>query len=83
MEGRPHIYLWGLAVDPKEKSKGIGKALLQTVLSKADGQKLPVYLETHDEKNVNYYKKYGFELIHSVNIPKHDMPIWCMLMEPR
>ncbi|MBC8186108.1 GNAT family N-acetyltransferase [candidate division KSB1 bacterium] len=82
MKDRLHYYLWGLAVDPVQKAKGVGAALMQPVLTKADVKKLPVYLETHDENNVPYYQKYGFELIHTVSIPKYDLPIWCMLREP-
>lgn len=83
MQGRPHFYLWGLAVDPARKSNGIGTALLQPVLEKAGTQKMPIYLETHDERNVRYYQRYGFNLIHTANIPKHNLPIWCMAWEPQ
>jgi ribosomal protein S18 acetylase RimI-like enzyme len=82
MKDRSHYYLWGLAVEPSCKAQGIGSALMQPVLAKADAQKMPVYLETHDEKNVRYYQKRGFDLIHTVRIPKHELPIWCMLREP-
>jgi ribosomal protein S18 acetylase RimI-like enzyme len=82
MKNRPHFYLWGLGVEPGWKVKGIGAALMLPVLAKADAQKLPVYLETHDEKNVRYYQKHDFSLIHTARIPKYDLPIWCMLREP-
>jgi ribosomal protein S18 acetylase RimI-like enzyme len=82
MNTRPHMYLWGLAIDPAHKRQGIGSALLQPLLDKADAQKMPVYLETHDENNVAYYQKHRFDLIHSDRIPKFDLPIWCMLREP-
>ncbi len=82
MKNRPHYYLWGLAVDPSQKAKGIGAALMQPVLAKADARKMPIYLETHDEKNVQYYQKYSFDLIHTVRIPRYELPIWCMLREP-
>ena len=82
MKNRLHYYLWGLAVDPIQKAKGIGAALMQPVLAKADARKMPIYLETHDEKNVQYYQKYGFDLIHTVRIPRYELPIWCMLREP-
>lgn len=82
MKNRPHVYLWGLVVDPAQKAKGIGTALLQPVLAKADEQKMPVYLETHDENNVAYYQKHGFNLIRSDRIPKYNLPIWCMVREP-
>jgi predicted N-acetyltransferase YhbS len=82
MKSRLHYYLWGLAVDPSQKAKGIGAALMQPVLAKADARKMPIYLETHDEKNVQYYQKYGFDLIHTVRIPRYELPVWCMLREP-
>ena len=83
MRHRPHYYLWGLAVDPNQKKSGIGSALLQHILDKADRGKTPVYLETHSEKNVPYYQKHNFDLIHLVIIPKHNLPFWCMLREPK
>ena len=70
MKLRPHYYLWGLAVDPNRKTKGIGSALMRPVLEKADAENMPVYLETHDERNVSYYMKHGFELMLSTSIPK-------------
>ena len=82
MAGRPHYYLWGLAVDPRQKRKGVGSGLMAPMLAKADADNKPVYLETHDENNVGYYQKMGFDLVHTGLIPKYDLPIWCMLREP-
>ena len=39
MGDRPHYYLWGLTVDPSQKRKGIGTALLKPVIEKADARK--------------------------------------------
>ena len=82
MKDRPHYYLWGLVVDPSQKRKGIGTALMQPIIAKADAENKPIYLETHDEKNVVYYQRMGFDLVHTDRIPKYDLPIWCMLREP-
>jgi len=82
MDGCPHYYLWGLAVDPARKRKGIGTALLGPILAKADAEKKPIYLETHDEKNVAYYQRSGFYLAMTSRIPKFDIPVWCMVREP-
>lgn len=83
MNGRPHYYLWGLAVDPAQKKTGIGSALMQLLLSRADAETKPVYLETHDENNVRYYQRMGFQLAGTEVIPKYNLPIWCMVREPR
>ena len=79
MKNRPHYYLWGLAVEPAKKSQGIGAALMQPLLTQADAQRIPIYLETHDEKNVQYYQKHGFDLLQTACIPKYQLSIWCMM----
>jgi ribosomal protein S18 acetylase RimI-like enzyme len=83
MNGRSHYYLWGLTVDPVHKQQGIGTALLRPVIEKADAEKLPFYLETHDERNVNYYQRMNFQLVSTSKIPNSDVPIWCMVREPK
>jgi len=78
MEGRRHYYLWGVAVDPAKQGKGIGDTLIQTFLNRTDAEGMPVYLETHDGRNVSYYERHGFELILETSVPKYNLPIWCM-----
>jgi len=82
LAGRPHYYLWGLAVDPSRQRTGAGTALLEAFLEKTDEEKRPVYLETHKETNVPYYVKRGFKLIGTEIIPKHNLDFWCLLHEP-
>ena len=81
MKLRPHYYLWGLAVDINQKAKGISSALMQPVLDRADQEEMPVYLETHSEANIPYYRRHGFELIASETIPMHNLSFWCMVRE--
>jgi ribosomal protein S18 acetylase RimI-like enzyme len=82
MDQRPHYYLWGLAVDPSQKRSGIGTALMKSFIGKADAEEEPTYLETHDERNVEYYQRMGFSLVHTDKIQKYDLTIWCMVREP-
>ncbi|NLF27086.1 MAG: GNAT family N-acetyltransferase [Clostridiales bacterium] len=82
LAGRPHYYLWGLAVDPSKQGGGVGTALLEVFLQKTDGEKLPVYLETHREANVPYYEKRGFKRIGTEGLSEHSLAFWCMLHEP-
>jgi len=82
MQGRPHYYLWGLAVDPDRKRKGIGTALMKHLLEITDAVEKPVYLETHDKNNVGYYQRMGFNLVRTGTIPKYNLQIWCMVREP-
>jgi len=52
-----HFYLWGVAVDPKHQGEGVGSALIRALLHRVDSQQMPIYLETHDVRNVDYYKE--------------------------
>ena len=79
----PHYYLWGAAVDPERQGEGIGSALMHAQLERVDAERMPVYLETHDRRNVGYYERYGFELVLEASIPKHGLPIWCMCRPAR
>jgi ribosomal protein S18 acetylase RimI-like enzyme len=82
MQDELHYYLWGLAVEPGHKRGGVGTALMQPLLAKADAEKMPIYLETHNEKNVAYYERFGFTLTHTDAIPRYELPIWCMVRQP-
>jgi GNAT superfamily N-acetyltransferase len=53
-----HVYLWFLAVDPRNQRGGVGRALLARVYEEATA---PVYLDTSNPANVPYYASNGFE----------------------
>lgn len=78
----PHWYLWALAVDPICQGQGLGTLLMEPGLARADQQGLPIYLETHDQNNVAYYQKRGFELLRSERVPGVDLPFWCLVRQP-
>ena len=60
-KGHPHeehVYLWFLAVDPKNQRGGVGRSLLARVYEDAEA---PVYLDTANPDNVPYYASNGYE----------------------
>ena len=79
----PHWYLWVLGVDPPRQSQGVGGALLQPVLARADGEGLPCYLETQKERNVPFYQKHGFEVVVEDDLPDGGLHSWTMKRAPR
>jgi GNAT superfamily N-acetyltransferase len=78
-----HWYLWGLTVDPSQQGQGIGTQLMQPIFERGDAGHLPCYLETHDQKNVLFYGKRGFDLVRSETLPGYDLPFWCMVRQPK
>jgi GNAT superfamily N-acetyltransferase len=59
----PHWYVQILGVHPNHQGKGIGGKLLRPVLQKADEDGVAVYLESSNPKNLDFYRKHGFEVM--------------------
>jgi ribosomal protein S18 acetylase RimI-like enzyme len=74
----PHWYLWTLGVDPPRQGQGVGSALLQPVLTRADRKGLPCYLEADKAKNVPFYQRHGFEVVEESDLPGGGMHYWTM-----
>jgi len=77
----PHWYLLAIGVDPLLQCKGIGSALLQTVLVEADQTGHPCYLESTSERNIAFYERHGFRVLRRGEIPGGGPPYWTMLRE--
>ena len=54
----------------------------EPVLTKADAQGVPCYLETQTEGNVAFYRKRGFDTVLEEREPVGDLPIWFMVRPP-
>jgi ribosomal protein S18 acetylase RimI-like enzyme len=78
-----HWYLLILAVDPRSQRQGRGSALIRHGLARADAEGLPCYLETGKEKNVAFYRRHGFEVAQSAQIPRGGPRLWTMIRQPR
>jgi ribosomal-protein-alanine N-acetyltransferase len=63
--GTAEASVHNIAVDPAWQGKGIGKALLRALLSRADEAAAPVYLEvrTDNEAAIGLYEAHGFTRI--------------------
>jgi GNAT superfamily N-acetyltransferase len=77
----PHWYLWALGVEPGRQGQGIGGRLLQPVLTQADKDGVPCYLETQTARNVAFYQKRGFKVVNDGAVPNQEIRIWTMLRE--
>ena len=66
-----------LGVDPQLQNKGYGRLLIEAKLEELDREHAHCYLETSDERNIGYYQRYGFELIH--HHCAETVPVYCLL----
>jgi ribosomal protein S18 acetylase RimI-like enzyme len=66
-----------LGVDPHLQSRGYGRFLIEEKLKAIDRERVQCYLETSDERNIGYYRRFGFELIHQHAI--ETLPVHCLL----
>jgi GNAT superfamily N-acetyltransferase len=78
-----HWYLALLGTDPPRQGHGLGTALLEPVLARADATGHPAYLETDKERNLAYYARFGFELVETLSPAPGGPPTWTMLRPAR
>ena len=78
----PHWYLPLLGVDPLHHGKGLGSALLQHALAMCDQDNKYAYLESSNPRKISLYKRYGFELLGTIQV-NSSPSIFPMLRKPR
>ena len=79
----PHWYLFYIGVTPEFQGKHYSTRLLDTMLPVIDETQKPCYLETHTEKNVKIFQKFGFSVIEKSTIPKTQITNWAMLRKSK
>ena len=71
-----HWYVMVVGVAPEEQGKGIGRALLQPIMKRADTAGQPCYLETAQPANVGLYERLGFRLVLDMVEPQSGLRLW-------
>lgn len=77
-----HWYLFVLGVAPPAQGRGLGRALMQPVLDRADAAGLPCYLETASAKNVPFYEHLGFQCVVETVEAKSGLRLWTFRRDP-
>lgn len=70
-----------LGVSSANQGQGYGTQLLNDLIERGKKENLPIYLETETEVNVEYYKKFGFEVVKEMILPIINQPMWVMKRE--
>jgi ribosomal protein S18 acetylase RimI-like enzyme len=55
-----HFYLAYAAVSPEFQGNGLGSRLVKATLERIDEASMPVYVESSNPKNINFYERLGF-----------------------
>lgn len=76
------IHIIYLAVDEKVQHHGIAAMLLEEVIRYADANGMMISLETHNDKNVAFYEKHGFQ-VYSVIEKCFNLKQYCLIRESR
>lgn len=73
-----------MVTHPAFQSKGIGTRALSTTLAECDQRGWKVLLSTNEERNVRFYRKLGFEMIHHevADVAGERLEAWFMLRKP-
>ncbi len=79
---RPHHYLFIIGVDEGKQGVGIGSAVLQPVLQRADREGMLCIVETMNAQNVPFYERNGFVVVDEDVLPGSDVRIWAFRREP-
>lgn len=72
-----------LGVEPVSQGKGIGSRLLEPMLRRLDQDDFPCYLETDRERNLGFYRRFGFQVRREGFVPGGGPAFWTMVREPR
>lgn len=75
-----------ITVAPDAQGRGVGKALVEEVLKRADAEGRSAYLESSSfEPNVKIYEKMGFELKREMPLSEKgdDITLYCMIRPPK
>ncbi|HJU98075.1 MAG TPA: GNAT family N-acetyltransferase [Jiangellaceae bacterium] len=75
-------YLQALGVHPRAQRRGVGGLLMAPALAQADEAGLPCYLQTSDPDNIDYYRRFGFEVTQPAIEVFSDGPAYIGMTRP-
>lgn len=78
-----HFVLAAIGTVPARQRRGLASRLLDAMLSTADQDGVPTYLETSAASNVAFYAARGFVVTAECVVPGGGPPVWGMTREPR
>jgi ribosomal protein S18 acetylase RimI-like enzyme len=78
-----HWYLMVLCADPSVQRTGVGTLLLEQAFTEIDAEGVGTYLETPRDDNIAYYRRFGFELVDTLQPVEGGAAYYTMWRPPR
>ena len=78
----PHFYVRTVGVRTALQGQGLGSALMQPTLERADSAGLPTYIEASTERSAALYERLGFVHMDVLELPEGGPPVWLMRRPP-
>jgi len=78
----PVWYLETLGINPNSQRRGVGAALLAAGLAVVDADHVGCHLHTSDEANIEYYKRWSFQLTQPGFPAGPNGPTYCGMTRP-
>lgn len=78
----PHFYVRTVGVRTALQGQGVGSALMQPTLERADSAGLPTYIEASSERSAALYERLGFVHMDVLELPEGGPPVWLMRRPP-
>lgn len=79
----PHRHLAYIGTHKDHKGKGLGSALLGSMIERCDDEGIATYLESTNPKNDAWYTRFGFESRGPVPLPAGAPVLTAMWRDPR
>jgi GNAT superfamily N-acetyltransferase len=74
----PHFYVRIVGVRTARQGQGVGTALMQPTLQRADSAGLPTYIEASSQRSAALYERLGFAHMDVLELPEGGPPLWLM-----
>ena len=78
----PHFYVRTVGVRTAMQGQGLGSALMQPTLERADSAGLATYIEASTERSAALYERLGFVHMDVFELPEGGPPVWRMRRPP-
>jgi N-acetylglutamate synthase-like GNAT family acetyltransferase len=77
-----HYFLRCIGVDPDRQGTGVGVALVQPMLDRADRDGVGCFLTTAAEAKVGWYERFGFAVSATLRPTPQWPTVWAMWRDP-